>query len=1141
MTRKRLFGLCLLVCFLCGVSAGPAMGEVVAAPGWAVSGSAEPTYLPPGSDGELALWVLNTGAVEGTGTLTVTLPAGMTATGEANVSHPDGPKSCTGIGTRVLQCEITISPAATSAWNEARQVPIHVSRETEGEEVVQVSMTGGGAARPATATIAVPISNKLPAPGFASLNMWLSNADGTTDTQAGSHPLEMTTTFNVNSEPGVGGPGYNRPVSGGLRNLVVKLPPGIIGAAYTIPACTLTELGSEFQGEGEEEGGCPADTQVGVMQVTIEGAIHAELPIFNMVPPPGVPAQFGVSLSAIQQLMNVSLRSGGNYGLSLRLNNLVETDQVTSVSATFWGDPGSSVYNGDRAGCLQASGCSTPAARPLLTLPTSCGAPPQFSMEVLGTWDDPRAYSRSSVAMHNSEGVPVGVTGCEQLLHFNPGFLLAPETTRADSGTGLSTVVSLPQEVNGEGLATSAIRDATVVLPEGMVINPGQASGLVACQQGVGQGTDDLPLAGEDGETEAFSGPPQCPASSKIGETEISTPTLPDRLKGSIYVLQSNPPEVKILVSASGDGVNVKLPATVHLNEATGRLTTTFEGTPDTPVNEFKLIFEGGPHAALVTPSACRVYSGQASFVPWSGLESALSEERFTITSGPEGTPCASPLPFSPTLSAGSGNVVAGGYTSFSMLLGRGDGQQRVSRLQFKTPAGRLGELSHVTPCPEPQASKGECSSASEIGHTVVESGPGSNPLVLPEAGQPQAPIYLTGGYEGAPYGLTIVMPVVAGPFTLPTQVIRGKIEVDRRTSQLAITTDSLPTIIAGVPTDLRSIYAVIDRPGFMFNPTSCTATSLTGAATSTEGATAALSSRFQVGACPGLAFAPSFDVSSSAHTSKTQGASLDVKLAPPHQGPQAGNSEEANITKVKVEIPKILPSRLTTLQTACTVQQFDANPAGCPSASVVGTATVRTPVLNNPLTGPAYFVSHAGEAFPQLIILLQGDGITVALVGDTFISKTTGITSSTFAFVPDVPVSSFELNLPQGPYSVFAAPEGLCKQALTMPTEFVAQNGIVLHQSTPINVEGCPGSLSFSSSVKKRTAKLTVYAPAAGKLTASVKGLTTASKTAKGHETITITLKQKKAGKLKTTIKLTLTPTTGKKQTKTHKLTLKK
>lgn len=118
------------------------------------------------------------------------------------------------------------------------------------------------------------------------------------------------------------------------------------------------------------------------------------------------------------------------------------------------------------------------------------------------------------------------------------------------------------------------------------------------------------------------------------------------------------------------------------------------------------------------------------------------------------------------------------------------------------------------------------------------------------------------------------------------------------------------------------------------------------------------------------------------------------------------------------------------------------------------------------PLAGPVYFVSHGGEEFPDLVIVLEGDGVRVDLVGDTFIDKA-GIMSSTFRTVPDVPVNTFELFLPQGLFSALAANANLCKQRakLVMPTGFVAQNGAVFKQSTKIKVTGCYG-LPFPVSV---------------------------------------------------------------------------
>jgi hypothetical protein len=403
------------------------------------------------------------------------------------------------------------------------------------------------------------------------------------------------------------------------------------------------------------------------------------------------------------------------------------------------------------------------------------------------------------------------------------------------------------------------------------------------------------------------------------------------------------------------------------------------------------------------------------------------------------------------------------------MLLQRGDGQQRIEKLQFKTPEGLLGMIANVALCEEPQAGRGECSSASQIGHTVATAGPGPYPFEVPQAGGPPAPIYLTGPYDGAPFGLSIVVPVVAGPFNLGTVIVRAKIEVDPHTSQLTITTTQFPTILDGIPADLRAIDAVIDRPDFMFNPTDCSPMSFSGTATSLEGATAPLSSHFQMGSCQALKFAPNFKVSTSGKTSRTDGASLTAKIAYP-----VGNlgfnqaSSQSNIASVKVDLPKQLPSRLTTLQKACPIATFDANPASCPADSVVGHARALTPVLPVPIEGPAYFVSHAGEEFPNLIIVFQGDGVTIDLVGSTFISKA-GITSSTFKQVPDVPIGLFELTLPQGKYSALAANTDLCKSTLKMPTAFTAQNGAVIHQTTPVSVTGCPKHKAKSQAKKSK------------------------------------------------------------------------
>ena len=343
--------------------------------------------------------------------------------------------------------------------------------------------------------------------------------------------------------------------------------------------------------------------------------------------------------------------------------------------------------------------------------------------------------------------------------------------------------------------------------------------------------------------------------------------------------------------------------------------------------------------------------------------------------------------------------------------------------------------------------------------------------------------------------------------FDLGNVVAGAAIYINPYTAQRTDNPDPCPTIIAGIPLQIKHVNKNINRLGFTFNPTSCEPMSITGTITGGEGASSAVSVPFQVVNCNRLQTITSNSLKQNEQPQRKR-KSRHVKLVPPHEGPQVttpGNAsgtgtgtsgstsgssaqtEEANISRVKVDLPKQLPSRLTTLQKACTAVVFDANPAACPAASIVASAKAITPILPVPLEGPAYFVSHGNEAFPQLILVLQGYGITIDLVGDTFISKA-GITSSTFAHVPDAPVSSFELTLPEGKYSALAANGNLCKptktvtvkkkvtvkvhgrkrtvtrsvkqtvaEPLTMPTEFVAQNGAELKQDTHISVTGCP------------------------------------------------------------------------------------
>ncbi len=622
-----------------------------------------------------------------------------------------------------------------------------------------------------------------------------------------------------------------------------------------------------------------------------------------------------------------------------------------------------------------------------LTLPSVCSQSTTSYLEV-------ESYEGhvSSTPTHT----PVGVEGCEKV-PFNPTTTLTPETSTSDESDGVTADVHVPQHAEPEQHQhrrhPSCPRNPAR-RGDAQPTRRQWAWGLLPEQAGIGSAR-----------------PVECPAASKIGTVAIETDLPPHSLTGNVYLGDpaggpiTGPPFTIYIDAESVYGVSVRLRGLVEANRETGRLEATFTENPPLPFEDLKLALDGGPRAPLANPLVCGEARTESLFTPYTGGAEALSSTPFTTTG------CPAPLPFALTQSTQDSSPDAGAYTSYTFSLARGDGQQYLAQVATTLPAGLLGAVPSVSLCGEPQAAAGTCPPASEIGTASVTAGAGPEPYAF--AGE----VYLTGPYAGAPYGLSVVVPALAGPFDLGSVVTRAQVGVEPYTGRVVLTA-SLPRVVGGVPLRLRSVGVNVNRPSFLFNPTNCgplaSESTLTGFVPgSSATATQSLASPFQVGACDKLPFSPKLTASTGAKTSRAGGASLAVKLT---QG--AG---QANIRQVSVTLPKRLPSRLTTLHGACPAATFEvAGRLGesCPEASRVGSASATTPVLPGKLEGPAYLVSHGGAAFPDLDVILRGDGVTVVLVSHTHISSA-GVTSSTFESLPDVPVSSFALSLPTGSHSV--------------------------------------------------------------------------------------------------------------------------
>jgi hypothetical protein len=895
---------------------------------------------------------------------------------------------------------------------------------------------------------------------------------------------------------------------GHVRDVRVDLPSGLAVNPEAVPTCSEAEI-AELK--------CPESTRVGVdeaegtaeIALGIKKTVTEPFYVYNMERRPGESARFAVEVKGTlielaeafsgktlkaaiyleggiswHQEGETSESSGvasGDYHEFFKIQNVPTQPELIESKLIFWGVP----HEHEPAEPDNA----------FITMPSAASdcAQPQTTYLHVASYEDPTGFQKYTDETRLDDGQAITATGCETLA-FAPSFSLTPETSQSDLPDGPTFALHLPQRIS-EPTQTSSpeLQTAEVTLPEGMTLDPSAAHGLEGCSNAqIALGTNQ---------------PITCPAGSEIGTVTIDAPGVPNgTLAGKIYLGAPEPNqgpesgrEFRIFLAAEAPqyDVGVRLEGHVKANKATGRLTAAFEDDPETAFEDIVLDFDGGPHATLANPLTCGPAEPVAALTPYTGQPPVhAATHGFVVDGNGNGGACPAPLPFALSQSTPPQNPpAAGAYSPFTFNVARGDGQQYLSQVKTILPPGLLGDIPSVPLCSEAQASSETCPTASEIGTVAVAAGSGPEPYTF------TGHLYLTAAYAGAPYGLAITVPAVAGPYNFGIVPARAQIAVEENTARVIVTA-SIPTIWEGVPLRLRDIAVTVNRPNFLFNPTSCAALATESALTSTLGATQNLASPFQVGECGKLAFKPTLSANTGAKATRLGGARLEVKITqPPHQ---------ANIRMVEMTLPKQLSALQSTLRKACPAATFATGPApgGCPDTARVGSVTVSTPVLPSPLEGPAYLVSHGGQAFPDLDLVVRGDGLQVVLVGHTFISPA-GVTSSKFETLPDVPITSVAVSLPTGPQALLSAHANLCRAKLLAPTTLVSQGGVELTQNTKIAVQNCPVEI-LQHRVSRGRLMVTVWAPGAGRITLGGRGLKT------------VTRRTARAGKL--TVKVPLT-----------------
>jgi hypothetical protein len=846
-------------------------------------------------------------------------------------------------------------------------------------------------------------------------------------TQAGGHP-DFQTEFALHS------PGVPEAAS----EVVLNLPEGMFGNPNAITPCTSADFALTQ---------CPTASQAGI--VTIRARYEGESShLFGTAPVFDVESQseeetarFGFIVPSLNIPISVpvAVRTGSDYGLRLSVSGLSQEIPLASAKMTIWGFPAAPIHNSERfakgaplapAGCpgLEDASCAGSheaglSQHPLIDNPTVCtGQPLELTLEAR-TYQDPGNSTEAQTTLP-------AMTGCEKL-NFYPALNAQTTTNETDAPSGLDLELHA-QQFESFAFSPSQIRSATVTLPDGLTINPDAADGQTACSDAQANfGTET---------------PAHCPDNAKIGTVELDTPALNGPLPGSLYFGEPKPGnQYRIFLVADGFGIHAKLVGELHPDPQTGQVTATFTDLPQVPFESFNFHIFASQRALLATPTQCATYSVDSEFVPWNSvLAPQTSTPNFGLSSGPNGTPCPGQIrPFQPSLVAGTSIPLAGAFSNFHLKLDREDGNQFLGDLNFTMPPGFTGSLRGIAYCSEAaiaaaaqNSGRGEqaspsCPASSQIGTTNVAAGPGTHPF------HAVGRIYMAGPLQGAPLSLAAITPALAGPYDYGVEVVRVALHIDPLDAHVIADAEPVPSIIGGVPIRLRSIQVNLDREHFTINPTNCSSFAIASQGIGDQGTAADFSSYFHAVNCGTLGFKPKMTIkqlggSKATGRSKNPGLRFTLKT----------RKGDANIKRVAVTMPKAFAIDQSHLGNICSKAQL-ANER-CAGRRAIGKVVTKTPLLDQPLRGPAYAVSGFGK-LPHVVFILDGQ-VTVMPEAESS-SVNGGHLKTVVPVVPDAPVGEFRFDLFGGKTGYIVNTRSLCKGKPVVSVKFKGQNGKSLTQ----------------------------------------------------------------------------------------------
>jgi hypothetical protein len=870
------------------------------------------------------------------------------------------------------------------------------------------------------AAVVVALLTLLAGAGSARAVFSISSVTATpSTTQAGGHP-DLTVVVSLSGDDTqIGGPGLTNPVADSPSIYTVHLGPGLFGNPLAAPTCTLADfqadrcsittiVGSAFQ--SFDVIATDPDTPVtlpGVIynlattspdQVSLLGVrVFAGNP--GPITDPGFPAAPTASRTPFAVTLNPNDLGLDSTNLAplTAVSRTLGPIRITRLTSTLFGRTlTGNAYMQNPTACIPVEISASATAN---SGATATGAPTSFTPTDCGT------------------------------LPFDAGLGIDLSTTQTDVPVQAGVTITRPS--GDQPRRQGDVLEATTVLPVGMTVNPSLGAGLVACTDAQFAASDRTRAAG-------------CPAASQIGTVRFVSPLFLQTFEGPVYYGERTPTAFnRLFVDVPVPGVHLKLTGRVTLNAANGQVTTVFQDLPQLPFTAFNLTFQGGARSVLVTPQACGTHTLTADLVPYARLTNptppdATPTASFTTSFNGAGAPCAAAL--RPWFTTTPSNLRSGGRTSFTLRFGRGDRDQRIARVTFRLTRGLIGNLalSGLTQCSLADAARGVCSASSLIGSATAQVGSGPAPVTVP------GDVFLTAPrVAGDPAGLSVRIDARVGPVDLGNVIVPVRLQL-RSNGGLNATAD-IPQLQDGVPISPRLTTVTVDRDGFMRNPTSCGHRRSAGDFVSVGGDSVTTHAAIDLTDCRALGFSPRFRIKVGARGKTRAGAH------PPLTTVITQPNDQAGIARVRVLLPRALPSNSIGLAQACSQADFDAG--RCNRRARIATARAVSPFVTRSLRGPVWIVKQE-RRLPKLVVQLRGP-LAIDFSGQIKIGSRNKITTI-FPTVPDLPVTKFSLKFHSGRFGIVAANTNLCARKLFVHASFRGQNGKRSDQRPQIKVNGC-------------------------------------------------------------------------------------